>query len=204
MSLFYLRKADPEILGRLLAHNRVQRGIAWLNEHAFPGWYLRFFHLLPSGQWVCRANDRYENEAAISIAFETQSHFADKHGYVTKPILLKTFRLSDDRRKKDRARILGFKADLDFTDYLRAKHKAPPRRSRIVTSEMLDEAWSDGVFRIHYNRMFTIRHESIFDRQIDRAMKGVLEDLAELLHPSLPGRVKRFWRRFRTPFPEAI
>lgn len=190
MSLFYLRTRNPQLLARLIAFNRVNRGIKWLDEHAPSGWWLRFFVLYGNGTYGCRAHDNYDNECALAIAFQNDATFANEFGYVTfASVLRKLRKLGHDHFSEMRLsgfeRSHGFHSDVTLKDIIRHR-KGESLPDGFVSSKYLDEAWADSVRRVHHDRLVTPRHYSTYDRHIDRQLSDLLRSSKRI----------PWWRRF--------
>lgn len=103
MSLFSLRKSNPQHLGHLIAERCVERGINWLNKHAPTGWRRNMFEPRPDRPASFRPRTDCNTEGVLARAFEGNPVFIDKDRYVNEGEIARRFRLSNSRLRR-----LGF------------------------------------------------------------------------------------------------
>ncbi len=78
---------------RRLARRRVWRGARWLFQNAPFGWQWNMFSLCEDKTVWYRANDSYDNECVLALAFTERGDLANKSGYVTFASVAKHFNL---------------------------------------------------------------------------------------------------------------
>jgi hypothetical protein len=198
MSLFHLRTSNPQFLGQALAYKRVARGIRQLDERAPKDWWLRFFVLYPGGGWRCRVRNSFDNESALAIAFESDSRYANQFGYVTFGSVAHYLNIDPfDSISRPNGFMVshGFSDDGTLVDMIRAGigKTALPWHRKLVSDKMLDRAWSDLVHKIHYDRLLSPKHYSIYDRAIDARLAKIMSRPIPWYKPFLDwvGRIQR-------------
>lgn len=174
MSLFPMRRSDPETLRVMLewrdAERRVRRGIRWLNQQAPRNWWRNLFDISPNGRWRFRAQDTRNNESVLALAFETQEdHACPYYGYVT-------FASVTTRRK----------LSLNF----HVSHGFASLGNRLQDSELLDVVWLQEVLCVANSpeHRIPIRYRNAIDRRFDK------EFAIQLTHPRWLKPIKRIFR----------
>jgi len=81
--LLEMRRTDPEQLSGLLAEKRVKRGKRWLKRNAPVGWHRNLFEPYQGKEAWFRANNTYDNECVLALAFESRADLANHDGDLT-------------------------------------------------------------------------------------------------------------------------
>lgn len=177
MSLFHMRRSDPETLRLMLewrdAERRVRRGVRWLNQHAPRNWWRNLFDMSSNGRWRFRAKDTRDNECVLALAFETQEdHASTLYGYVT-------FMSVTNHRSMSRK----FSESHGFTSQ---------GHDNIRDSELLDAVWLQEVLRVANSpsHRIPIRYRNAIDHQFDEVFT---------IEPKRIGWWERIKDAFRTP-----
>jgi hypothetical protein len=125
MSLFSLRKIDPDTLATLFAKRRVERGIRWINSVRPYDWWKALYNHYPDGSLSFRARNMYAEECVLAFAFESESWaIRATNGRSNTWEVVHHFSLS--RRWR-----LAHGFDIEGNQ----------RKSLLVTSGLLDTAW---------------------------------------------------------------
>ncbi|MDB5265491.1 MAG: hypothetical protein JWM39_204 [Parcubacteria group bacterium] len=123
-----MRHEDPLALAHLRAERHVQRGIRWLYQNAPPGWLRNCFNPLPEGRSYFRANNSYDNECVLALAFEFVAKFRSIDGAVTFATVSNAFGMH--------GRVLDIKG---FNNYCYHRRNLGCQ----IDSKMLNDIWND-------------------------------------------------------------
>lgn len=160
MSLYELRSKNKELLARMIAARRVERGVRFIRhmKEAPVRWQGHLVWWDNRGYIRFRGNTKWIEESPLLLSIEEsplllilegQEEFLDRFGYVAHRTVQERLKLSDQRM-----------VTLGFCD----AHSNVGKNTDIVTSDHLNYAWLQAL--LSYARPDSIRtRNSILDRE---------------------------------------